>query len=179
MNRRALSLGVVPLTFLAGILLMTACGGGKSAEEKLGEKAMEGMLEQATGQKVDIDRNAGGDRVHIKTEQGEVEMAETSEWPSDMFPEVPRFAGGRVAHVTKGDESGFARFNVFFKQVEEGALASYSDALQAAGWETQTVNMGPKGGLISGQKGDLGLNFTVGGDQGEAVLAVFRTGGGN
>ena len=179
MTQRVVSFGSLPAVLLTVLALTTSCGAEKRARDRIGEKAAEEVLNQATGGEADVDLDQGGKRVTITTKSGSTELAEASEWPADMFPEVPCFENGRVTHVTRGDESGLARFNVLFNEVEEGALAGYSDALQAAGWEAQTVNMGPKGGLITGQKGDLGLNFTVSGDRHEAVLAVFRAGGGD
>jgi len=153
---RRLQCGLMLVALLLSVLAAAGCG-KKASGEKAAETAMEGMFERATGEKTDIDVN--GDNVTITTADGSVEMSDTSEWPSDMFPEVPRFTYGVVEHVSKGDEGGMVKFNVHLKDVEDGAFEKYDADIRAAGWEAQSTMQTDDGGTISAQKGNMALQL--------------------
>lgn len=173
---RITGVGIVRAGIVFSLVLVaawTACG--EKAAEKAAEKTMEAALKQATGEDVDIDVQKGGD-VHIRGRETNVDMVETSEWPADMFPGVPEFTFGKIHRVHSADEGGMRKFNVFLKDVSSDAVQRYAEQLEAAGWQTQVMQMGAQGAMVSGQKDDLGIHLAYGGDDREAMLAVFRTG---
>ncbi|MBK7702604.1 MAG: hypothetical protein IPI34_06735, partial [bacterium] len=105
---------LICLALTVAIAAFAGCG-KKQADEKLAERMTEEMLEQASGQKTDVDMKDGD--ITIKTETGEVKMVATSQWPADMFDVVPRFEYGTIERVHSGSESGLRKFNVWYKDV--------------------------------------------------------------
>jgi len=164
---RMLPNGFLTLALLLSIAVGAGCG-GKKADEKLAEGMMERTLQHATGGKADVDLQ-GGD-VKIKTADGQVEIAKTNDWPSDMFADVPRFTHGTVERVSKGQADGTQTFNVYLRDVEEGAFEKYQAEIQAAGWESQAMMQGGSGGMISAQKGKLALQFVYNKSDGTGVV---------
>jgi hypothetical protein len=161
------------LVLVAAALAPAGCG-TKDVGEKVQEKMTERMLEKATGDKSDVDIN-GGD-VSIKTDDASVQMKATTEWPADMFGDVPRFNYGKVERVTTAVEGGMRKFNVYLRDVSDDASEKYEAALQSAGWESQMAAMGPDGGMISAQKGKLGVQFIHGKKDKTGVFVAFETG---
>lgn len=157
-------------TVLLSVLVATGCGKKKS-DEKLAEGMMERTLEKATGEKADVDLN--GENVKVTTAQGRAEMAKTSEWPADMFSEVPRFTYGVVERVSKEQADGMQKFNVYLRDVEDGAFEKYDADIKAAGWESQAMMQGDSGGMISAQKGNLALQFVYGKDDHTGVVLAY------
>jgi hypothetical protein len=93
-----------------------------------------------------------------------------------MYADVPEFTFGRVVRVHRVDEGGAKKFNVFFAGVTDDCMDRYAEALKQRGWTTQVVSMGGQGGMVSGEKGNLGINFIYNqGEQG-GMLAVFSGG---
>jgi hypothetical protein len=159
------------LALLAAVLALAGCG-KKQADEKLAERMTEEALEQATGQKADVDVH-GGD-ITIKTADGEVKMVETSQWPADMFDVVPRFSHGKVQRVTSGTEGGMKKFNIWFVEVPDDASDKYLEQLKAAGFESQMATMGPQGGMLSAQKGSVAVQFMHGKEDKSGVLIAYE-----
>ena len=130
------------------------------------------MLEQATGQKADVDMKDGD--ITIKTETGEVKMVATSQWPSDMFDAVPRFGHGTIERVHSGSEAGMRKFNVWYKDVPDDASDKYLEQLIGAGFEAQLTAMGAQSGMTSAQKGDVAVQFMHNMDDDTGVLIAYE-----
>jgi hypothetical protein len=162
--------GLLVVALLLSALVAAGCGKKKS-DEKLAEGMMERTLKSATGEKADVDLN--GENVTITTSDGRVEMAKTSEWPSDMFSDVPRFTYGVVERVSKEQAGGMQKFNVYLRDVEDGAFEKYHADIKAAGWESQSMMQGDSGGMISAQKGNLALQFVCGKDDHTGVVLAY------
>lgn len=172
MSGRRLQSGLMLVALLLSVLVAAGCG-KKESGEKLAEGMMEKTLESATGGDVDVDLGGGGDNVTIKTKDGTTTMSETSEWPSDMFSDVPRFTYGVVEHVTKGVEGGMQKFNVHLRDVEDGALEKYDADIRAAGWESQSMTQSDEGGMISAQKGGVALQFMYNKKDHRGIVIAF------
>lgn len=170
MFRRWQQSGLWVVALLLSVLVAAGCGKKKS-DEKLAEGMMERTLKHTTGEKADVDLN--GENVTITTGDGRVEMTKTSEWPSDMFSDVPRFTYGVVEHVSKGQEGGMQKFNVHLRDVEDGAFEKYHADIKAAGWESQSMMQGDSGGMISAQKGNLALQFVYGKEDRTGVVIAY------
>lgn len=162
---------LVCLALTIAIASFPGCG-KKQTDEKLAERMTEEMLEQATGQKTDVDLKDGD--VTIRTETGEVKMVATSQWPADMFDVVPRFDHGTIQRVTSGTEAGMRKFNIWYKDVPDDASDRYQEALKGAGFESQLVSMGPQGGMLSAQKGTVAVQFMHGKEDKTGVLIAFE-----
>jgi hypothetical protein len=155
---------------VASLVAFVGCG-KKPSGEKTAENMMEKTLEKATGEKADV--NIEGGNVSIKTGNSSMEMKETSEWPADMFSDVPRFTYGVVERVTSGQEGGMTKFNVYIRDVEEGAFEKYGADIKAAGWESQSTMQSDDGGMISAQKGNIALQFIYGKKDKTGVVLAY------
>jgi hypothetical protein len=160
--------GVVSI--LVGLLVFASCGRGEKAANKQAEAVAEKILKATTGKdaKVEID----GKSVKIKGEGFKHDLTQTTEWPADIFAGVPEFTFGKIERVSKGEEGGMMKFNIYLTDIEQGGVERYVNLLKEAGWQADFVG-GPQGGLVSGQKGELGLNFVLNTEDGSGMLAVF------
>ncbi len=156
---------------LTAVFAGAGCG-KKDPGEKVGEKMTERMLEHATGEKADIDID-GGD-VTIETGDGKVEMVATDKWPDDMFAAVPRFTHGKVERVTRNVAEGKKTFNIWLREVPDDASRKYEAELKGAGWESQLMDMGAQGSMLSAQKGDLAVQFAHNKNDKTGVFIVFE-----
>ena len=154
---------------LASLPALVGCG--RKAAEKRAEAISEKLASAALGRKVDLDQ--GGKTVRIEGKDGTTVMKETDQWPADIFADVPRFTFGKVKHVTQGEEGGMKKFNVFLDHIEPGGIARYTEMLRQKGWEMTVTDMGPKGGMLAGQKGHLGMNFAYSNESNDGMLAVY------
>jgi hypothetical protein len=162
------------LVLAVSVVALAGCG-RKAASEKLAEGMMEKTLEKATGGDVDLDLGGGGKDVTIKTKDGTTTMSETTEWPSDIFTEVPRFTYGKVERVsrTTDTQNGQKSMMVWIVELQEGGVEKYEKELEGAGWESQMSIAGGEGGMISAQKGNLGLTVSYNTQDHTAAFNVF------
>jgi hypothetical protein len=159
------------VAILAGFLVFVSCGGGKKAADKRAEAAVEQVLKATTGKDADV--KIDGKSVEITGEGFTHEFADTTEWPTDMFEGVPKFTFGKIERVSKGQEGGMMKFNIYFRDMEKGGIERYLDLLKEAGWKADLNVAGGTGGYVSGEKGGLGLNFMFSTEDGTGMLAVF------
>jgi len=162
---------LICLALTVTVAVFAGCG-KKQADEQLAERMTEEMLEHASGQKTDVDMKDGD--ITIKTETGEVTLTETSQWPADMFDVVPRFEHGTIERVHGGTESGLRRFNVWYKDVPDDASNKYMEQLKAAGFEPQMSAMGPEGGMLGAQKGNIAVQLMHSKDDKTGVLIAYE-----
>lgn len=171
MNKTRFSAVVGTIVILAGLLVFASCGGGEKAADRRAEAAIERTLKAATGQDADV--KLDGKSVEIKGEGFTHEIAETAEWPSDMFEGVPKFTFGKIERVSKGEEGGMMKFNIFFRDMEKGGIEQYMDLLKEAGWKADLNAPGGSGGYLSGEKDGLGLSLMFNSEDGTGMLAVY------
>lgn len=139
------------VAILAGLLVFASCGGReKNADVKMDDKSLK-----------------------IEGKGSKHDLAETAEWPADMFEGVPKFTFGKIERVSKGEEGGMMKFNIYFHDIEKGGIERYVDLLKEAGWQANLNTAGGPGGFVSGEKDDLGLNFMFSIEDGTGMLAVF------
>lgn len=162
---------LVCLALVIAIACIAGCG-KKQADEKLAERMTEEMLEQATGQKADVDMKDGD--ITVKTETGEVKMVATSQWPEDMFDVVPRFEHGTIERVHSGTDAGMRKFNIWYQGVPDDASDKYLAQLKSAGFESQLVSMGAQSGMTSSQKGNVAVQFMHNMEDDTGVLIAYE-----
>ena len=167
MSKQGLVHVLLGIVVIVAIAMPTGC-----SKEKASEKMTEKMIEKATGEKTDVDLD-GGD-VRVKTGETDVHMTKTDEWPSDMFESVPRFTYGKVERVTSATEGGMKKFNVYLREVPDDASDRYAAELKQAGWDVQVMAMGPKGGMMSAQKGQIGVQFAHNKGEKTGVFIAFQ-----
>jgi len=163
------------LVLAVSVAALGGCG-KKGASEKLAEGMMEKTLESATGGDVDLDLGGGGKDVTVTTEEGTTVMSETSEWPTDMFTDVPKFTYGKVERVHRSRDTQNAELGmtIWIVELEDGAAEKYTEDLKGAGWQSQMTVASGEGGMLSAQKGDEGLTFSYNTGDKTAGLNVFR-----
>jgi hypothetical protein len=157
---------------LLGLFLMLGCS-SQSSEEKKAEDMAKRMIKQTTGKDVDVKMQGG--KIEFKGQDFKSEIAETSVWPSDMFPEVPPFTFAKIERVSKGNEGGMQKFNIYYKDLNSDGINQYAEILKKNGWRTNIMQMGDKGGYLNAQKGKLGMNFGFSLERKDGLLAVYNT----
>lgn len=155
--------------FLALVTAAVQLGCGNPAETAA-EKTVETMVEQATGQKVDIDQNAG--TLEIKTEQGDYTVkTEAQTWPDDMPKDVPPIKEGKITSVVKSTAPEGASWTVYYEGLNVSTLESYETQLKKAGFKTALFKM-DDGGSVSGEKGKVTVSCFL--TAGNIVLTAFQ-----
>lgn len=156
LNVRTTGLIVLALVFT---LFTLSC---RRASEKTGEKLMEKALENATGNKADVDLSSG--KAVIETGEGRMEVdSNAKSWPDEIPGDIPEFTYGKVVAVTTSTMDGSKSWNVVFENVEDGFLDKYDAKLKGKGFETVTMKMGDKGGSIQAENNKFTV-FLMGGE---------------
>ena len=154
MRKTNVGLMVAALTVLVvGLMVLPAC----KSREKAAEEMAEGLIEKATGGKVDIDISSGG--MKVTTKEGEITWGETAEWPNDIPSDVPRFTYGKVTGLVRAHEASAKNWSLVLGDVEEGGLAKYSETLKGNGWEILASFQSADGETVTAQKGNMSLTL--------------------
>ncbi|MBL7798150.1 MAG: hypothetical protein JNJ90_16780 [Saprospiraceae bacterium] len=131
---------------------------------------MEKIIEQSSGEKTDVDIE--GQDVTIESESGKVQIhAGAHTWPTNMPADIPEIKAGKIVAATTSETEDGQNWNIHYSNLGIEALDSYGAALKSKGFKIQTMKT-PKGGMVSGEKGNLGVIFTVGSDR--SVLVVME-----
>lgn len=129
---------------------------------------MEKIIEQGSGEKTDVDIE--GQDVTIESESGKVQIhADANTWPADMPADIPEVKTGKITATTTSETEEGRNWNVHYLNIGIEALDSYGAALKSKGFKIQTMKT-PKGGMVNGEKGSLGVIFTVGSDRSALVV---------
>ena len=149
------------MCLLAGL---AACG---PTREEIAEARAEEMLEEMSGDEIDIDVDDGGDTVTIKSEDGDV-VIEGSEggqpWPAGDVPSyVPEVNGAKIIGTMKSGTG----IMIIFEDCPKAQAEAYKGAMVAAGWNIQT-ELEMEGDLVYiASKGDSeSLTFSWSGEDG-------------
>jgi hypothetical protein len=161
---------MIVVVLVLGLFLLNGCGDKKSEQKKAGD-VTKMTFKDGAGKEVNV--NVQGGKIQIEGQGSKTEMTETSTWPAEMFPDVPQFTFGRIERVIKAaEEGGMRKFNIFYVNVEDGALNKYADMLRKNGWQVSHTQM-DKSGILNGQKGNLGLNFPYNMGKRDGALLVY------
>jgi len=163
---------IMAAVLVLGLFLMAGCS-GKSSNEQMAEDMTKRVIKETTGKDVDVKMQGG--KIEFKGQDFKSEIAETAAWPSDMFPEVPPFPFAKIERVSKGNEGGMQKFNIYFKDLKGDGVNQYAEMLKKNGWQTDIMQMGDKGGYLNAQKGKLGMNFGFSLERKDGMLAVYTT----
>lgn len=139
------------------------------ASKKTGEKLMEKALENATGNKTDVNFEKG--KAVIQTGEGTLEVdSKATTWPSEIPGDVPEFKFGRIKAVTTSTMDSTKSWNIVYEGIEDGFLDKYDAQLKEKGFETVLMKIGEKGGSIQAENEKYNV-FLMGGE-GNMSLAV-------
>jgi hypothetical protein len=158
---------ILSIVLVFAVLAFAGCGGEKSAKEA----AMEKVIKDTSGQDVDV--KVDGQSVKIRGEGTKTDMIATSEWPSDIFPEVPKFTFGKIERVVKGEEGGMVKFNIYLRDLEDGAVESYVELMKQGGWRANLMGAGAQGGMVLGEKENLAINLAYNLEKKSGVLVAY------
>ena len=119
---------------IVAILILAAFYTRTVAQRKFGDNIVEQAIEKQTGAKVDIDTQ--DETIKIKSEEGEMEIGATAQWPDDMPSDVPKFSAGSItAAVTNNDQSQ-KTWTVMIQNVDKESVDRYKAELENIGWQT-------------------------------------------
>lgn len=155
------SIKTTGLTILA--LVFAICSVScRRASEKTGEKLMEKAIENATGQKADVDFNK--EKMVIETASGKIEADGLAKsWPAEIPDQIPEFKFGKIAGATTSLINNQKSWTIVFNELQEGFIDKYDALLKEKGFETVAMKMGENAGSISVDNEKYTI-FLMGGD---------------
>jgi hypothetical protein len=155
-NSAKILAGILFSLAIMGIFMMDSCQSpGKKAQEKM----MENALEQGSGKDSDVDIQ--GDKVKIESgdQKSEIDLA-GKEWPNAIPADVPEFNYGSIHHTTYSEDSDVKGWGVFYEDVKLDAIDKYDTELKNKGFTTTKMTF-PKGGTITGEKGNIIVSVII------------------
>lgn len=159
-----------PLVLSACLILsLAAC-------QKAADAAAETAIERASGQKVDVDRD--GDRMRIKTADGELNMqsGKALPLPADFPKDV--YLPGRYAVNSVMDMGGTQMISVATNGEVSGLFTDAQHAMGQEGWkQTMSMQHSADSAMLSFEKGERAavLSFNQGeGDNGVVMGVQLR-----
>jgi hypothetical protein len=158
---------VVALALLSGNFFTSCTCSSKKTEESM----MERTLENATGEKTDVDIK--NDKVTIEGENYKTEINNAGgKWSDEIPDDVPEFTYGTIEHSTVSVAEGTKTFGLFYKGVDPSVLDKYDAALKKNGFKTMKMTM-EKGGTITAEKGKI-IVTAIASEKGTHVSVQLR-----
>lgn len=131
----------------------------RQAGEKTQEKTLERAIEQGGGGNADVD--VDNQKITIESEEGKMQInTADNQWPKDAPAEVPVVTAGEIAGTTTSESARGRNWSIRFTGISIGELDRYGAVLKDNGFKINTMKA-PKGGMVTGQKGNIGVIFTV------------------
>jgi len=168
MRKTLKRLGVPMLALVVAFTLLAAAGCKKSP----GEKAVENMIEKATGGQAEVDASSG--TLKIKTAEGETQIGALTEWPSDLPGDLPKF-DGRLQSAIKMSGADGAGWIISITEVDEAAVTEYVQTLKAAGWNEAFSTTANTSLMVQLMKENASVMLSFAKDKGELGLSVSIT----
>ena len=161
-------IGAVIILALVSGNFFTSC---KCSREKTQETMMEKALENASGEKTDVDINK--DKVTIQGEKYKTEINNAGgKWSDEIPDDVPEFKYGTIKNSTVSEAEGTKTYGYFFTGVDKDVLDTYDAALKKNGFKTVKMTM-DEGGTITAEKGKI-IVTAVASEKGAHVSVQIR-----
>lgn len=157
--------GIPALALIVAFGLLAAAGCKKTP----GEKAMEKMIEKASGGKAEVD--ASGGSLKIKTAEGETQIGAMSQWPSDLPEGFPKFEG-KVTSAAKMKGAEGTTWLVNLVDVKEADVAKYVQAMKDAGWNELFTSSADQSMMSNLEKDNTTAMIAFAKDRGELGLSI-------
>jgi len=163
------------------IFFATGCGNNdEKAAEKTSEEIAEKIIENATGNKVDIDVNKSGDKgsITIKGDNGEeVTISSNGNEIPDNFPSDIYLVKGEIASVGTINSGEGAIITIVVNTEEESAEISRNilKEMKANGWKNEMNMTSGDGGMQMYSKDDNNLTVTMGKDNDKTQVSYMAT----
>ena len=159
---------IIVFSLLLALFSLPSC---KQAAEKQQEKAMEKILEQGSDGKSDVDIN--DQKITIENEGGKTEInLNEKNWPADAPSDVPELKAGKITGTTITKSENGKNWTIRYADVDMEELDKFAATLKSNGFKVETIKAG-KGGMVNGEKGKIGVIFTVG-DKASSVIIMKR-----
>lgn len=155
--------------FLIVTIMFSLCSCGK-IEEKIAEKSVEKLVENATGANVDITKDGGKIEVNGET----MEAGENLPWPEEAMGELPK-PKAKVTFVMAGDASKGG--TVAVSELELNDAKQYAEKLKEMGFKNG-MNLEDSDGIIFSGTTDKGeqVNFVYNLSAKEGTVAYSPAG---
>jgi hypothetical protein len=164
-----LKVSILAISVFALVIALFGLPSCKQAAEKQHEKAMEKILEQGSGEKTDVDID--DQKITIENEEGKTEInLSEKNWPADAPSDVPELKAGKITGTTITKSENGKNWTIRYADVAMEELDKFAATLKSKGFKTQTIKAG-KGGMVNGEKGNIGVIFTVG-DKASSVIIM-------
>lgn len=152
------------IVFLLAAIIFSMCACGK-AKEKITEKAMEKVVGDAIGGKVNITKDGGKIEVNGET----YEAGENLDWPKDAMGELPE-PKAKVTFVMKDDANMGCTVTVEEFSVKDAE--KYLEMLKEKGFK-EGMNISDEDGIMFTGKKDDGsvVNFIYNPDSKDGTIA--------
>ena len=132
---------------------------------------MEKILEQGSDGKSDVDIN--DQKITIENEGGKTEInLNEKNWPADAPSDVPELKAGKITGTTITKSENGKNWTIRYADVDMEELDKFAATLKSNGFKVETIKAG-KGGMVNGEKGKIGVIFTVG-DKASSVIIMKR-----
>ena len=162
-------------------LFTTSCGNNdEKAAKKTSEEIAEKMIENATGNKVDVDVDKNGDKgsITIKGDNGEeVTISSNGDEIPDNFPSDIYLAEGEIASVgsINSGENNIITIVMNVKEKTEKIAEKIAKEMKANGWKSEMNMTTDEGGMQMYSKEDNSLTITIGKENGQTQINYMAT----
>lgn len=135
MNRKVLKVLIITILLLS--ILVTGC------KKKIEEKIVEKILEDTTGNKVDIDK----DTATIKTDQGTTQIGDNIKWPEGKMGDIPKLKAN-ISTVIEDKEHLMTM--IYFNKLKKEDAEQYVETIKELGFDSVFETTTGDGFMYSG-----------------------------
>lgn len=152
------------LGILLVVVLVLSFSGCSKITEKIAEKGMEKLVENATGAEVDISK----DGAKIEVDGGSIQSGDNLKWPKDAMGDLPE-PKAKVTFIMAG-EAGKGG-SVTISEFDEDDAKKYVEKLKDMGFK-EVLNIQDSESIVFGGTSDNGaqVNFAYSPDSKEATI---------
>jgi hypothetical protein len=161
-RRKRMNMNMYAVIFMTALLASGCCRKRieKKVEEEVGEKLVEGIMEEATKGKVEVDSSKG--KLEIKTEEGQVSLSGGKDLkvPDDFPGDVYIYDDARVTAVFNKD-----REYILTYEIDEGVekvAKTYKKKMVSDGWKEKMALTTGQGGMLAYEKKGRVVSVTIG-----------------
>lgn len=135
MNRKVLKVLIITILLLS--ILVTGC------KKKIEEKIVEKILEDTTGNKVDIDKETAT----IKTDQGTTQIGDNIKWPEGKMGDIPKLKAN-ISTVIEDKEHLMTM--IYFNKLKKEDAEQYVETIKELGFDSVFETTTGDGFMYSG-----------------------------
>jgi hypothetical protein len=162
---------LVVLAFTSLALLGFGCSPTEMISDKLGEKAVEGIINKQLGGEGEVDLSNG--TMNLKTKDGNVTYGDNVKLPSDFPKDVPLHESAKVVMASSQETS--ASYLGTSTETVETITAWYWKALEEKGWKKSSEESVLDSRYRQYTKDKRTLTIAIGGDPDAKPLSTSIT----